>query len=129
MQVLILGDRQRFLSCFLTLKVDVNLETMAPTRALTVAARDWCRSVGSEAATVEDVLDGPDRAVMAGIQAGLDRVNDGAVSNAQRIQKWTLIPSDFSLPGGELGPTMKVKKNVVADKYRKQIDHIYGQKV
>jgi len=124
-QVLILGDKQRFLSCFLTLLVDVNLETMEPTKTLTGAAKDWCRSVGSGANTVDDILGGPDRNVMSAIQNGLDRVNGKAVSNAQRIQKWTVIPNDFSLPGGELGPTMKVKKNVVAKKYKNCIDNIY----
>ena len=68
----------------------------------------FLRSVGSNAKTVEDVLRGPDARVMRGIQAGIDAANRKAVSNAQRIQKWMILPRDFSLPGGELGPTMKV---------------------
>ena len=66
------------------------------------------RSVGSNANTVEDCLRGPDHKVMRGIQAGIDAANRQAVSNAQRIQKWMILPRDFSLPGGEMGPTMKV---------------------
>ena len=41
------------------------------------------------------VLEGPDVAVMRGIQAGIDIANKEAVSNAQRIQKWMVIPRDF----------------------------------
>ena len=41
------------------------------------------------------VLEGPDVAVMRGIQAGIDKANKEAVSNAQRIQKWMVIPRDF----------------------------------
>jgi long-chain-fatty-acid--CoA ligase ACSBG len=124
-QALLLGDKQRFVSVFLTLLTDVNVETMEPTNNLTGATRDWCRSVGSQANTVEDVLKGPDRKVMAAIQRGIDRVNAAAVSNAQRVQKWTVIPNDFSLPGGELGPTMKVKRGEVTKKYKNCIENIY----
>ena len=66
------------------------------------------RSVGSNANTVEDVLRGPDYKVMKGLQTGIDAANRQAVSNAQRIQKWMILPRDFSLPGGEMGPTLKV---------------------
>ena len=58
--------------------------------------------------TVEDVLSGPEPRVMRAIQAGIDKANKEAVSRAQVIQKWMVIPRDFSIPGGEMGPTMKV---------------------
>ena len=58
--------------------------------------------------TVEDILKGPDHKVMKGIQVGIDASNRKAVSNAQKIQKWMILPRDFSLEGGEMTPTMKV---------------------
>jgi len=128
-QVLLLGDKQKFVSTFLTLSVDVDPETMEPSDKLTVAAVDWCRSVGSNANTVQDVLkgpNGPDPKVMKGIQAGIDAANKEAVSNAQKIQKWMIIPRDFSIPGGEIGPTMKVKRQHVVKMYQKQINKIYS---
>lgn len=125
-QVLLLGDKQKFVSCFLTLAVEVNTDTMEPTGKLSSAARDWCAAQGSAATTVQEVLEGPDVLVMRGIQAGIDRANRQAVSNAQRIQKWMVIPRDFSLPGGELGPTMKVKRQAVTKKYEVCIDKIYN---
>jgi long-chain-fatty-acid--CoA ligase ACSBG len=125
-QSLLLGDQQRFISLFLTLTTEVDLDTMEPTDKLTVAAKDWCKSKGSSAETVQDVLEGPDRCVMAALQEGIDKVNKEATSNAQKIQKWMVIPKDFSLPGGELGPTMKVKRGEVTKKYKNCIDKIYS---
>jgi len=125
-QVLLLGDKQKFVSCFLTLAVEVDPETMEPTGKLSSAARDWVQAQGSNATTVQEVLEGPDVAVMRGIQAGIDKANKEAVSNAQRIQKWMVIPRDFSLPGGELGPTMKVKRQAVTKKYEGCIERIYN---
>ena len=72
------------------------------------------------------MLEGPDVAVMRGIQAGIDKANKEAVSNAQKIQKWMIIPRDFSIPGGEIGPTMKVKRQHVVKMYQKQINKIYS---
>eukprot|EP00092_Neocalanus_flemingeri_P011916 GFUD01012848.1.p1 GENE.GFUD01012848.1~~GFUD01012848.1.p1 ORF type:complete len:668 (-),score=205.23 GFUD01012848.1:491-2494(-) len=126
-QVLLLGDKKKFVSTFLTLAVEVNPDTMEPSNKLSSAAKDWCRSVGSNASTVEDVLTGPDPRVMRAIQAGVDAANKCAVSNAQKIQKWMILPRDFSLPGGEMGPTMKVKRVVVTKKYQSAVDKIYQE--
>lgn len=125
-QVLLLGDKKKFCSTFLTLAVDVDPDTMEPSSNLTPAALDWCRSVGSEASTVEDIVNGPDGKVMKGIQKGIDTANREAVSNAQKIQKWMILPRDFSIPGGEIGPTMKVKRQAVTKMYHKQIEKIYA---
>jgi len=56
----------------------------------------------------------------------MDLVNQQATSNAQRIQKFIVVPTDFSLPGGELGPTMKVKRQFVLKKYESIINSLYN---
>ena len=75
---------------------------------------------------MEDIVNGPDGKVMRGLQAGIDAANREAVSNAQKIQKWMILPRDFSIPGGEIGPTMKVKRQAVTKMYQKQIEKIYA---
>ena len=56
---------------------------------------------------------------------GIDGVNQGATSNAQKVQKWQILKKDFSVPGGELGPTLKVKRHVVSKIYTDTIEKIY----
>ena len=85
------------------MQVDVNQDTQEPSDMLTPSARDWVKSVGSAATTVTEILEPGDRAVLQAIQRGIDLVNSRATSNAQKIQKWSLLPKDFSIPGGELG--------------------------
>ena len=75
---------------------------------------------------MEDIVKGPDANVMRGLQKGIDAANREAVSNAQKIQKWMILPRDFSIPGGEIGPTMKVKRQAVTKMYQKQIEKIYS---
>lgn len=61
-----------------------------------------------------------------GSAEGIDRANAEATSNAQRVQKFTILPSDFSVPGGELGPTLKLKRHYVLKKYDNQIRNMYN---
>jgi long-chain acyl-CoA synthetase len=49
------------------------------------------------------------------------------LARVQTIKKFTIIPSEFSVDGGELTPTMKVKRKVVNDKYRAEIEAMYAE--
>ena len=60
------------------------------------------------------------------VQEGIDRANAEATSNAQRVQKFTILPTDFSVPGGELGPTLKLKRHYVLKKYENTIRNMYN---
>ncbi|MBI2554078.1 MAG: long-chain fatty acid--CoA ligase [Candidatus Rokubacteria bacterium] len=43
-----------------------------------------------------------------------------------KIKKFAVLPSDFSQEGGELTPTLKVKRKFVTDKYQRIIDSLYA---
>eukprot|EP00118_Oscarella_pearsei_P020248 m.218798 g.218798 ORF g.218798 m.218798 type:complete len:716 (+) comp39907_c0_seq2:52-2199(+) len=124
--VMVIGDKRKFLSCILTLKVIIDFDTGEPTDNLAQLALNQCEAVGSTAKTVSDVLNGEgDRKVLEMIEQGVQRANQKAISNAQKVQKWTILARDFSIPGGELGPTLKLKRKVVIEKYLETIDRMY----
>jgi len=44
------------------------------------------------------------------------------ISRAANIRKFKLVPYDFSVPGGHLTPTQKLKRSVTVGIYKKEID-------
>ncbi|KAM3876318.1 long-chain-fatty-acid--CoA ligase ACSBG2 [Diretmus argenteus] len=124
---MLIGDKRKFLSMLLTIKCQVNVETGAPEDELTAEAVDLCKKLGSNATRVSEISGGRDRVIHAAIQKGINRVNEKATSNAQRIQKWVVLDRDFSVNEGELGPTMKLKRPVVMKMYKEQIENFYKE--
>ncbi|KAK1327763.1 hypothetical protein QTO34_012671 [Cnephaeus nilssonii] len=81
--------------------------------------------VGSRATRVSDIVGRRDEAVYRAIEEGIRRVNGNAAARPYHIQKWAILERDFSISGGELGPTMKLKRPAVLEKYKDVIDSFY----
>jgi long-chain acyl-CoA synthetase len=47
------------------------------------------------------------------------------VSQYEKIKKVALLPADFTIDGGELTPTMKVRRRVIENEYQDVIDQLY----
>ncbi|WP_456696285.1 AMP-dependent synthetase/ligase [Aeromicrobium sp. P5_D10] len=80
------------------------------------------QAVGLDGAA-DDLASHPD--VRALIQADLDRVNAG-YSKASQIKKFVILPNDFSMLGGELTPTMKLRRAEINRKYADVLDDLYA---
>lgn len=69
----------------------------------------WLSSLNCNFTKVSEVVANKPKEVFEAIQKGIDRANKNAISNAQKVQKFALLPTDFSLPGGELGRLIKIR--------------------
>ncbi len=109
-QAMVVGDRQPFVGCLVTIDPE--------------ALPAWRQAHGKPAeATVADLRDDPE--LRAEIQVAVDEANQ-AVSRAEAIRKFRILPRDFTEDGGELTPTMKVKRNVVMKQYADEVAAIYA---
>ncbi|CAG9796581.1 unnamed protein product [Diatraea saccharalis] len=123
----LIGDKRKFLSMLITIKTKVDNETGAALDALEPEAQKWVTSLGSKATTLSEISKTKDPAVHKAIEEGIARANKKAISNAQKVQKFAILPADLSMPSGELGPTLKIKRNVVYDKYKDIIEDFYRE--
>ncbi len=105
-QCVVIGDRRPFLVAVLTLDPE--------------EAAKFAEEKGVDPATLHE-----DDRVRASIQAHLDQVNQ-KFARVEQVKKFEILPRDFSQEGGELTPSMKVKRNVVAQKYADEVEGLYA---
>jgi long-chain acyl-CoA synthetase len=106
---MVVGDQQPFIGCLVTIDSD--------------AFPAWKTAAGKPAdATVADLRD--DKDLRAEIQAAVDDANK-AVSRAESIRAFRILPEDFTEAGGELTPSLKLKRSVVLKQYADQVAAIY----
>jgi long-subunit acyl-CoA synthetase (AMP-forming) len=74
-------------------------------------------SKGCAVSTVKEASKDPK--VKKIILEGLEKANQKAISRAQNVQNFFILPEDFSVENGLLTPTMKLKRKEVSKKYAK----------
>jgi len=92
---------------FVCFQCEVDAETAEPLDTLTPEVISWLSSLNCKFTKVSEVVANKPKEVFDAIQKGIDAANKKAISNAQKIQKFSLLPVDFSLPTGELGKPIK----------------------
>ena len=110
-QCMIVGDRKPFIALLVTIDDE----------ALTL----WKKRAGKpEQSTIMDLQD--DKELHAEIQNAVNEANK-AVSRAESVREFRILPRDFSEETGEMTPSMKVKRAVVLKQYASEIASIYGE--
>ncbi|XP_034475614.1 very long-chain-fatty-acid--CoA ligase bubblegum [Drosophila innubila] len=123
----LVGEQRKYLTVLVSIKTEVDKDTGAPLDELTHESSVWMKSLGVEHKTLTDILNaGPCPKVWKSIEDGIKRANKQSISNAQKVQKFAILPHDFSIVTGELGPTLKVKRNVVNKMYADIIEKLYA---
>ncbi|PKH44097.1 long-chain acyl-CoA synthetase [Nocardioides alpinus] len=106
-QCLVVGDGQPFIGALVTIDRD------------TFPA--WAEQHG-KSSHVADLLEDPD--LVAAVQGAVDDANK-AVSKAEAIRKFTILPGEWTEEGGQLTPSLKLKRNVVVREARGEIEALY----
>lgn len=121
---MVIGDRKKFLTMFVTLKCKLD-EMGIPTDDLDLQALAICQEIGCNATTVSEAMHDP--AIDNHIKQGMTIANEKAASRAAKVQKFAILPRDFSINTEELTPTMKLKRSVVLAKYTHIVDKLYEE--
>ena len=108
-QIVTVGDKRKYISA-LIVPAFVSIEQYARDHKILFTSR-------------EDLVQKPEI-----IDFYSSRIKDlsSELPNYEKIVRFTLMPHEFTQDAGEMTPTMKIKRKVIAEKYRDVIDKMYG---
>jgi long-chain acyl-CoA synthetase len=87
-----------------------------------LALSEWCIKNGVNAKTAEEMVQSPE--VQKLFKEAIDEKNKN-FGQWETIKRFQLMAKEWSIDGGELTPTMKVKRKVVLEKYKDVIEKLY----
>jgi long-chain acyl-CoA synthetase len=107
-QCIVVGDNQPFIAALVTIDPD--------------ALKGWVANNKKDGASINELINDPD--LIAVVQTAVDEANK-AVSKAESIRKFTILPVDFTIAGGHLTAKLSVKRHVVAKEFAQEIDALF----
>ena len=108
-QCIVVGDNKPYIAALVTLDLD--------------ALKPWVAIHKKEWTTVAELAKDPD--LIAVIQTAVDQANK-AVSRAESIRKFTILPVDFTIAGGQLTAKLSIMRHVVATEFADEIEALYA---
>ena len=109
-QAMVLGDRRPYVAALITIDED--------------ALGTWKTKVGKDPAlTLDELRDDPD--LLAEIGAAVDEANR-VYSRAESIRRFRILDRDFTEAGGQLTPTLKLKRSVILAEFADEIEALYS---
>ena len=117
--VMMIGEKRKFVSAVITLACKPNADG-----SFTDILDGGSAKVDPACTTIADAK--ASAVWKAHVDAKIAAANKEAISAAQQTKKWIFLSADFSVPGGELTPTLKLKRPVVEKKYSAEIEGIYA---
>ena len=109
-QICVVGDGKKFLSALIVLDGDGGAEKWAAENGVEYNIRDMSKN----------------SKVVDAIQEQIDEANS-KVARVQQIKKFTLLENEWTDSSGELTPTLKLKRNVIAERYKNEIESMYEE--
>lgn len=107
-QAVVIGDRRQYLAALIVPDLEV--------------LRGWA-AAEKLSGTNDELLQHP--RLRAILQSEVDAVNEH-LARYEQIRVWESLPAEFTLEGGELTPTLKVKRRVINVKYKSILDRLYA---
>ena len=86
--------------------------------------KGWVTTHNKAGASMQDLAHDPD--LIAVIQTAVDEANK-AVSKAESIRKFAILPNDFTIAGGHLTAKLSLKRHVIHQEFAAEIAQLFAK--
>ncbi|ASU36735.1 AMP-dependent synthetase/ligase [Mucilaginibacter xinganensis] len=83
----------------------------------------WCKQHKLSFSSDREIVSNP--AVFAMFQSIID-VNNKEFNHVEQVKKFVLLPAEWTIDGGELTPTGKIKRRIILEKFKTEIEQMYN---
>lgn len=111
-QAMVIGENQKFPAALIVPSEE--------------ALKNWCLEQGLPYENLTQAIDLAEVQML--YQKEIDKVNE-QLAQYEKIKKFVLLPTAWSIEGGELTPTLKLKRKNISQKYEAYINEIYAEQV
>lgn len=123
----LVGDLQKYLSMLITIKVRYDNDGRA-TNDLDPNVRSFLFRKFASSTPINTIQDAKkSRAVLNYIGEQIMEANKQAQNRVHQIKRWMILDNEFTVDNGELTPTLKIKRKVIAIMYQNEIDGLYTE--
>lgn len=106
---MVVGDNRKFVSALITIDPE---------------AFEFWKQQHNKTGTIAELVNDPD--LRATVQKAVDSGNK-AVSRAESVRKFTILPVDFSVQEGHMTASLKLKRHVIEKQFSAEIEALYAE--
>lgn len=108
-QMIVLGENKKFAAALIS-----------PDSAY---LKSWAKIHRVEAATIEELIQHP--VVLKRYAEEVKKYNHN-FGDFEQVKRWILVPDEWTQPNGMLSPTLKIKRKVIEERYKEQIEKLFS---
>lgn len=108
-QMIVLGENKKFAAALIS-----------PDSAY---LKSWAKIHRVDAATIEELIQHP--VVLKRYAEEVKKYNHN-FGDFEQVKRWILVPDEWTQPNGMLSPTLKIKRNVIEERYKEQIEKLFS---
>jgi long-chain acyl-CoA synthetase len=87
-----------------------------------LSIKEWCKEEGVEFTSIKELIS---NGKVSDLFNGIVKEFNSTLGKDEQVKRFRLVPEEWTPDTGEMSPTLKLKRRVLMDNYKAEIDDIF----